>query len=128
MSLQILDGFITDAASIDYGYVSVEYTDPDGGTEQTVFVYLPAVMYSALSEGEQILFALDPQGNHHNWGIFINYYESTPTFIADLPAPALENHTHKLFSNSTLGKMLPNITDPNMKQDMINQTTGEVTK
>ena len=128
MALQILDGFITDAASADYGYVSVEYTDPDSDTSKNAFVYLPAVMYRALSEGEQILFAIDPQGNHHNWGIFINYYESSPTFIEDLPAPALENHTHKLFSQPTLSKMLPNITDPKMKQDMIDQTTGEVIK
>lgn len=128
MALQILDGFITDAASMDYGYVSVEYTDPDGGTSQTAFVYLPAVMYSALSEGEQILFAIDPQGNHHNWGIFINYYESTPTILDELPAPPLQEHTHKLFSQPTLSKMLPNITDPKMKQDMIDQTTGEVIK
>ncbi len=128
MALQIVDGFITDAASVDHGYVSVEYTDPDSGASQTVFVYLPAVMYNAVSEGEQILFAIDPQGNHHNWGIFINYYESTPTFIEDLPAPKLQEHTHKLFSQPTLSKMLPNITDPKMKQDMVNQTTGEVIK
>lgn len=128
MALQIVDGFITDAASTDYGYVSVEYTDPDSGTSQTAFVYLPAVMYGVVSEGEQILFAIDPQGNHHNWGIFINYYESTPTFIEDLPAPTLQEHTHKLFSQPTLSKMLPNITDPKMKQDMIDQTTGEVIK
>lgn len=128
MALQILDGFITDAASMDYGYVSVEYTDPDSGTSQTAFVQLPAVMYSAVSEGEQILFAIDPQGNHHNWGIFINYYETTPIILDELPAPTLQEHTHKLFSQPTLSKMLPNITDPKMKQDMVNQTTGEVIK
>ena len=128
MALQIVDGFITDAAPADYGYVSVEYTDPDSGTSQTAFVYLPAVMYSVVSEGGQILFAIDPQGNHNNWGIFINYYESTPTFIEELPAPKLQEHTHKLFSQPTLSKMLPNITDPKMKQDMVNQTTGVVIK
>lgn len=128
MALQIVDGFITDVDSVDYGYISVEYMDQDSGAAQTMFVQLPAVMYSVLSVGEQISFAFDPQGNHPNRGIFINYFESPPTIMDELSAPVLENHTHKLFSNSTLNKMLPNITDPNMKQDMINQTTGEVIK
>lgn len=126
MPMNILEGTIIDVGTITLGYIEAEYEDPDSGTTATAIVHLPDVMYTRPEIDGMILFALDPQGNHHDWGIFIGFLDQEPTFLDELEPSTIPQHTHQLFSDSTLNKMLPNITDPNMKQDMINQTTGEV--
>ena len=126
MALQILSGAISDATTTDMGYVEVEYDDPSIGTS-TIGVYIPSVMAKRPWEGALVTFMRDSEYNP-NTGVFISFDDFGPIFIDELPTPTLQEHTHKLFSQPTLSKMLPNITDPKMKQDMINQTTGEVIK
>lgn len=122
MPMNILEGTITDVESIEFGYIQAEYVDPDSGAIATVVVHLPNVMYTRPETDDIILFALDPQGNHHDWGIFIGFLDQEPTFLDELEPP---QHTHQLFSDSTLDKMLSNMPE-SMHQDMIEQTTGEV--
>lgn len=125
MSLNILEGTITDVESIAFGYIEAEYVDPDGGATATAIIHLPDVMYTRPEIDNIILFALDPQGNYHNWGIFIGFLDQEPTFLDELKPSTIPQHTHQLFSDSTLDKMLPNMPE-SMHQDMIEQTTGEV--
>ena len=126
MALQILSGAISDATTTDIGYVEVEYDDPSTGPE-TIEVFIPSVMAKRPWEGALVTFMRDSEYNP-NTGVFISFDDFGPVFIDELPTPTLQEHTHKLFSQPTLSKMLPNITDPKMKQDMVNQTTGEVIK
>ncbi len=126
MALQILSGMVSNASMVDIGYMEVEYDDPSTGTE-TIKVFVPSVIAKRPWGGALVTFMRDSEYNP-NTGVFISFDDFGPVFIDELPAPTLQEHTHKLFSQPTLSKMLPNITDPNMKQDMINQTTGEVIK
>lgn len=126
MALQILSGMVSNASMIDMGYMEVEYDDPTTGTE-TIEVFIPSVMVKRPWGGALITFMRDSEYNP-NTGVFISFDDFGPIFMDELPAPTLQEHTHKLFSQPTLSKMLPNITDPKMKQDMIDQTTGEVIK
>ena len=105
--------------------VKVYYNDPNGD-EQTVYANMPAItkypresytsavvkfVYDPVDGGDAVIIWIDDDcGN-------LQSIETT-----------LQEHTHKLFSQPTLSKMLPNITDPKMKQDMMDQTTGEVIK
>ena len=126
MALQILSCMVSDATTTDVGYIEVEYDDPSIGTT-TIKVFIPSVMAKRPWEGALVTFMRDSEYNP-NTGVFISFDDFGPVFINELPAPKLQEHTHKLFSQPTLSKMLPNITDPKMKQDMIDQTTGEVIK
>lgn len=126
MALQILSGMVSNANPIDRGHLEVEYDDPNTGTE-TMDVFVPSVMATRPWGGAIVTFMRDSEHNP-NTGIFINFEDFEPVFMDELPTPTLQEHTHKLFSQPTLSKMLPNITDPKMKQDMLNQTTGEVIK
>ena len=126
MALQILSGAVSDASTTDSGYIEVEYDDPSTGAE-TIEVFIPSVMAKRPWEGALVTFMRDSEYNP-NTGVFISFDDFGPVFIDELPTPTLQEHTHKLFSQPTLSKMLPNITDPKMKQDMIDQTTGEVIK
>ncbi len=125
MALQILEGEIDVNETFTGATVKVYYTDQTGG-EQIVYAYMPAItkyprdgytsatvkfVYDPVDGGDAVIIWLDD-----GWGN-LKSIETT-----------LNEHTHKLFSQPTLSKMLPNITDPKMKQDMINQTTGEVIK
>lgn len=125
MALQILEGVIDANETFKYATVKVYYNDQNGD-EQTVYANMPAItnyprdgytsatvkfVYDPINRGDAVIIWLDD-----SWGN-LKSIETT-----------LNEHTHKLFSQPTLSKMLPNITDPNMKQDMINQTTGEVIK
>ena len=125
MALQILEGEIDANETFTGATVKVYYTDQNGD-EQTVYAYMQAIttyprdgytsatvkfVYDPVDGGDAVIIWLDDAlGN-------LKSIETT-----------LQKHTHKLFSQPTLSKMLPNITDPKMKQDMINQTTGEVIK
>ena len=125
MALQILEGEIDANETFTGATVKVYYTDQNGD-EQTVYAYMQAIttyprdgytsatvkfVYDPVDGGDAVIIWLDDAlGN-------LKSIETT-----------LQKHTHKLFSQPTLNKMLPNITDPKMKQDMINQTTGEVIK
>lgn len=126
MALQVLSGVVSDIDLVEKGHLEVEYDDPNTGIE-LMDIYMPSVMPTRPWGGEIVTFIRDSDHNP-NTGIFINFEDFEPVFMDELPAPALQEHTHKLFSQPTLSKMLPNITDPKMKQDMINQTTGEVIK
>ena len=125
MALRILEGEIDANETFTGATVKVYYTDQNGA-EQTVYAYMPAItkyprdgytsatvkfVYDPVDGGDAVIIWLDD-----DWGDL----KSIET--------KLQEHTHKLFSQPTLSKMLPNITDPKMKQDMINQTTGEVIK
>ena len=127
MALQILSGAVSDATTTDAGYIEVEYDDPSTSTTTTIKVFIPSVIAKRPQDGALVTFMRDSEYNP-NTGVFISFDDFGPVFIDELPTPTLPEHTHKLFSQPTLSKMLPNITDPKMKQDMINQTTGEVIK
>ena len=124
MALQVLSGTIDANEDFVDTDVEVHYTDGAGG-EQTVYANMPAItkypresyasafvkfVYDS-DTGNAVIIWLDDDWDN------LQSIETT-----------LQEHTHKLFSQPTLSKMLPNITDPNMKQDMVNQTTGEVIK
>lgn len=126
MAVQVLSGMVSNASMVDMGYIEVEYDDPTTGTE-TIELFIPSVIAKRPWEGALVTFMRDSEYNP-NTGVFISFDDFGPVFIDELPAPTLQEHTHKLFSQPTLSKMLPNITDPKMKQDMVNQTTGEVIK
>ena len=126
MALQILSGMVSNASMADTGYIEVEYDDPNTGTE-TIEVFIQSVMAKRPWGGALVTFMRDSDYNP-NTGVFISFDDFGPIFMDELPTPTLQEHTHKLFSQPTLNKMLPNITDPKMKQDMVNQTTGEVIK
>lgn len=126
MALQILSGVVSDASMADIGLIEVEYDDTTTSTT-TIELFIPSVIAKRPWDGALVTFMRDSEYNP-NTGVFISFDDFGPTFINELPAPTLQEHTHKLFSQPTLSKMLPNITDPKMKQDMVNQTTGEVIK
>ena len=126
MALQILSGVVSDASMADVGLIEVEYDDTTTSTT-TIELFIPSVMAKRPWDGALVTFMRDSDYNP-NTGVFISFDDFGPIFINELPAPTLQEHTHKLFSQPTLSKMLPNITDPKMKQDMVNQTTGEVIK
>ena len=126
MALQILSGAVSDASMTDMGLIEVEYDDPTIGAT-TIELFIPSVIAKRPWDGALVTFMRDSDYNP-NTGVFISFDDFGPIFINELPAPTLQEHTHKLFSQPTLSKMLPNITDPKMKQDMVNQTTGEVIK
>ena len=126
MALQVLSGVVSDASMADVGLIEVEYDDTTTSTA-TIELFLPSVMAKRPWDGALVTFMRDSDYNP-NTGVFISFDDFGPIFMNELPTPALQEHTHKLFSQPTLSKMLPNITDPKMKQDMVNQTTGEVIK
>ena len=126
MAVQILSGMVSNASMVDMGYIEVEYDDPTDGTT-AMDIFIPSVMAKRPWDGALVTFMRYSDYNT-NIGIFISFDDFGPIFMDELPAPTLQEHTHKLFSQPTLSKMLPNITDPKMKQDMIDQTTGEVIK
>ena len=104
--------------------VKVNYTDQNGD-EQTVYVNMPTITkYPRESYGSTFVkFIYDSDTGN----AVIIWLDDDWTNLQSMET-TLNEHTHKLFSQPTLSKMLPNITDPKMKQDMVNQTTGEVIK
>ena len=124
MALQVLSGTIDANEEFVDNDVKVHYTD-DAGDEQTVYANMPSITkYPRESYASAFVkFVYDPDiGN-----AVIIWIDDDWDNLQSIETK-LQEHTHKLFSQPTLNKMLPNITDPNMKQDMIDQTTGEVIK
>lgn len=124
MAVQVLSGVIDaneDFAGTD---VEVHYTDPNGD-EQTVYANMPTITkYPRESYASAFVkFVYDPDTGN----AVIIWIDDVWDNLQSIETK-LQEHTHKLFSQPTLSKMLPNITDPKMKQDMVNQTTGEVIK
>ena len=124
MAVQVLSGVIDaneDFVDID---VEVHYTDLNG-YEQIVYANMPTITKY-------------PRESYASASVKFVYYSDTGNAViiwidddnVNLQSieTTLNEHTHKLFSQPTLSKMLPNITDPKMKQDMVDQTTGEVIK
>lgn len=124
MAAQVLSGTIDANEDFVDTDVEVHYTD-DVGDEQTVYANMPTITkYPRESYASAFVkFVYDPDTGNAVI-IWIDDYNVNIESIET----KLQEHTHKLFSQPTLSKMLPNITDPKMKQDMINQTTGEVIK
>ncbi len=124
MAVQVLSGTIDSNEDFSSTDVEVHYTDPNGD-EQTVYANMPAITkYPRESyAGAFVKFVHDlDTGN-----AVIIWIDDDNVNLQSIET-TLNEHTHKLFSQPTLSKMLPNITDPKMKQDMVNQTTGEVIK
>lgn len=124
MAVQVLSGVIDaneDFVDID---VEVHYTDQNGD-EQIVYANMPTITkYPRESYASAFVkFVYDPDTGN----AVIIWIDDDLDNLQSIET-TLNEHTHKLFSQPTLSKMLPNITDPNMKQDMVNQTTGEVIK
>lgn len=124
MALQILYGTIDANEEFVDTDVTVHYTDPNGD-EQTVYANMPTITkYPRESYASAFVkFVYDPDN-----GIAVIIWIDDDWDNLQSIETKLQEHTHKLFSQPTLSKMLPNITDPKMKQDMVNQTTGEVIK
>ena len=124
MAVQVLSGVIDANEDFTNTDVEVHYTD-GAGAEQIVYANMPTITkYPRESyAGAFVKFVYDPDTGNAVI-IWIDDYNVNIESIET----ALQEHTHKLFSQPTLSKMLPNITDPKMKQDMVNQTTGEVIK
>ena len=124
MAVQVLSGVIDANEDFTNTDVEVHYTD-SVGDEQIVYANMPTITkYPRESyAGAFVKFVYDPDTGNAVI-IWIDDYNVNIESIET----ALQEHTHKLFSQPTLSKMLPNITDPKMKQDMVNQTTGEVIK
>ena len=124
MALQVLSGTIDANEEFVDTDVEVHYTDTAGG-EQTVYANMPTITkYPRESYASAFVkFVYDPDTGN----AVIIWIDDDWDNLQSIETK-LQEHTHKLFSQPTLSKMLPNITDPNMKQDMINQTTGEVVK
>ena len=124
MAVQVLSGTIDPYEDFVDTYVEVHYTDQNGD-EQTVYADMPTITKypreSYASAFVKVIYDTDT-GN-----AVIIWIDDDNVNIESIETK-LQEHTHKLFSQPTLSKMLPNITDPNMKQDMVNQTTGEVIK
>ena len=125
MALQILEGVIDAYEEFVDTDVKVHYTDT-AGDEQTVYANMPAITkYPRESYASAFVkFVYDPNVGGNAVIIWIDDDWDNLQSIET----KLQEHTHKLFSQPTLNKMLPNIADPKMKQDMVNQTTGEVIK
>ena len=124
MALQVLSGTIDANEEFVDTDVVVHYTDTTGD-EQTVYANMPTITkYPRESYASAFVkFVYDPDTGN----AVIIWIDDDWDNLQSIETK-LQEHTHKLFSQPTLSKMLPNITDPNMKQDMINQTTGEVIK
>lgn len=124
MALQILSGVIDANEEFVDTDVVVHYTD-DVGDEQTVYANMPTITkYPRESYASSFVkFVYDPDTGN----AVIIWIDDDWDNLQSIETK-LQEHTHKLFSQPTLSKMLPNITDPKMKQDMVNQTTGEVIK
>ena len=124
MALQILSGVIDANEEFVDTDVVVHYTD-DVGDEQTVYANMPTITkYPRDSYASAFVkFIYDPDTGN----AVIIWIDDDWDNLQSIETK-LQEHTHKLFSQPTLSKMLPNITDPKMKQDMVNQTTGEVIK
>ena len=124
MALQILSGTIDANEEFVDTDVKVHYTD-GAGDDQIVYANMPTITkYPRESYGSAFVkFVYDPDTGN----AVIIWLDDDWDNLQSIETK-LQEHTHKLFSQPTLSKMLPNITDPNMKQDMVNQTTGEVIK
>ena len=124
MALQVLSGTIDANEEFVDTDVVVHYTDTVGD-EQTVYANMPTITkYPRESYASAFVkFVYDTDTGN----AVIIWIDDEWDNLQSIETK-LQEHTHKLFSQPTLSKMLPNITDPNMKQDMINQTTGEVIK
>ena len=124
MAVQVLSGVIDANEEFVDTDVKVNYTDQNGD-EQTVYVNMPTITkYPRESYGSAFVkFVYDSDTGN----AVIIWLDDDWTNLQSIET-TLNEHTHKLFSQPTLSKMLPNITDPKMKQDMVNQTTGEVIK
>ena len=124
MALQVLSGTIDANEDFVDTDVVVHYTDT-AGDEQTVYANMPTITkYPRESYASTFVkFVYDPDTGN----AVIIWIDDDWDNLQSIETK-LQEHTHKLFSQPTLSKMLPNITDPKMKQDMINQTTGEVIK
>ena len=124
MALQVLSGVIDAYEEFVDTDVVVHYTDT-AGDEQTVYANMPTITkYPRDSYASAFVkFVYDPDTGN----AVIIWIDDDWDNLQSIETK-LQEHTHKLFSQPTLSKMLPNITDPKMKQDMVNQTTGEVIK
>lgn len=124
MAVQVLSGVIDANEDFVDTDVEVHYTD-SAGDEQIVYANMPTITkYPRESYASAFVkFIYDPDTGN----AVIIWIDDDHVDIQSIET-TLNEHTHKLFSQPTLSKMLPNITDPKMKQDMINQTTGEVIK
>ena len=124
MALQVLSGTIDANEEFVDTDVVVHYTDT-AGNEQTVYANMPTITkYPRESYASAFVkFVYDTDTGN----AVIIWIDDDWDNLQSIETK-LQEHTHKLFSQPTLSKMLPNITDPKMKQDMVNQTTGEVIK
>lgn len=124
MAVQVLSGVIDANEDFVDTDVEVHYTDQNGD-EQIVYANMPTITkYPRESYASAFVkFVYDPDTGN----AVIIWIDDDNVNIESIEM-TLNEHTHKLFSQPTLRKMLPNITDPKMKQDMVNQTTGEVIK
>lgn len=124
MAVQVLSGVIDANEDFTGTDVEVYYTDQNG-EEQTVYANMPNITKDPRESyaGAFVKFVYDPDTGN----AVIIWIDDANANLQSIET-TLNEHTHKLFSQPTLSKMLPNITDPNMKQDMVNQTTGEVIK
>ena len=124
MALQVLSGVIDANEEFVDTDVEVHYTD-SVGDEQIVYANMPTITkYPRDSYASAFVkFIYDPDTGN----AVIIWIDDDWDNLQSIETK-LQEHTHKLFSQPTLSKMLPNITDPKMKQDMIDQTTGEVVK
>lgn len=124
MAVQILSGIIDANEDFVDTAVEVYYTD-DAGDEQIVYAIMPTITkYPRESYASAFVkFVYDPDTGN----AVIIWIDDDNVNIESIET-SLQEHTHKLFSRPTLSKILPNIMDPKMKQDMIDQTTGEVIK
>ena len=124
MAIQVLSGVIDANEEFVDTDVVVHYTDQNGD-EQTVYANMPTITkYPRDSYASAFVkFVYDTDTGN----AVIIWIDDDWDNLQSIETK-LQEHTHKLFSQPTLSKMLPNITDPNMKQDMVNQTTGEVIK
>ena len=124
MALQILEGVIDANEEFVDTDVQVHYTD-GAGDDQIVYANMPTITkYPRDSYASAFVkFVYDTDTGN----AVIIWIDDDWDNLQSIETK-LQEHTHKLFSQPTLSKMLPNITDPNMKQDMVNQTTGEVIK
>ena len=124
MAVQVLSGTIDANEDFVDTDVEVHYTD-GAGDEQIVYANMPTITkYPRESYASAFVkFIYDPDTGN----AVIIWIDDDWDNLQSIETK-LQEHTHKLFSQPTLNKVLPNITDPKMKQDMINQTTGEVIK
>ena len=124
MAVQVLSGTIDANEDFLDTDVEVYYTDQNGD-EQIVYANMPTITkYPRESYASAFVkFVYDPDTGN----AVIIWIDDDSVNLQSIET-TLQKHTHKLFSQPTLSKMLPNITDPKMKQDMANQTTGEVIK